>query len=250
MKEKRLWFLVFILVVSVLITVAGKVRSSTVAEEPMSKEIQNETEWMALHPQEYRNTIFSLQDKEDHILLMYHDTTSRDSVITFFEAITNSRRIAEILLSYADEFEVSPALVFALSWEESKFNPRAVNRNKTSIDRGLFQLNSKSFPKLQERDFFDPDINAQYGIAHLRWCLDTGGSEVAGLAMYNAGTNRVKADNTPKSTLDYISRIQTYQNGIEKLFTQELKNHWNVANNTVQPAGNQFSLAHFLNSIR
>lgn len=200
--------------------------------------VEDKTEWVAMHPKEYRDAILKAnQNKTDIILTLYRDQLSQESVLAFFEAITNSRQIAEIILKYADEFEIEPSLAFALAWEESRYNPRAINKNKTSIDRGLFQLNSKSFPKLQVEEFYDPDLNARYGIAHLRWCLDLAGSEVAGLAMYNAGTTRVRSDNTPKSTLDYISRIQSFRSGIEKLFQQELASRWILAEGMVKPAG-------------
>jgi soluble lytic murein transglycosylase-like protein len=122
-------------------------------------------------------------------------------------------------------------MAFALAWEESRYTIRAVNRknNNKSVDRGLFQLNSWSFPDLQEADFFNPDTNAYYAMAHLRWCLNTGGSEVAALAMYNAGTTRVHAGGTPKATLDYVSRILSYQQGVEALFQAECLDRWDVA---------------------
>ncbi|MCA1949868.1 MAG: transglycosylase SLT domain-containing protein [Treponema sp.] len=199
--------------------------------------VEDKTEWVAMHPKEYRDAIINAKkEKIDLVLALYRDPLSRDSVIGFFEAITQSRQIAEVILKYADEFEVSPSLVFALAWEESRYNPRAVNKNKASIDRGLFQLNSKSFTSLKEEDFFNPDINSRYGVAHLRWCLDLAGSEVAGLAMYNAGTTRVRSDSTPKSTLDYISRIQNFQAGIDQLFQQELASRWIIADGGVRPA--------------
>jgi len=200
--------------------------------------VEDKTEWVAMHPKEYRDAILKAnQNKIDIMLTLYRDPASKESVISFFEAITHSRQIAEVILKYADEFELEPSLVFALAWEESRYNPRAVNKNKASVDRGLFQLNSKSFPSLKEEDFYNPDLNARYGIAHLRWCMDLAGSVVAGLAMYNAGTTRVRSDSTPKSTLDYISRIQTFQAGIEQLFQQELASRWVIAEGVVKPAG-------------
>jgi soluble lytic murein transglycosylase-like protein len=143
--------------------------------------------------------------------------------LAFFSALVQSGEIASSILVNADKFDIPPSLAFALCWGESRFKPQAVNRanRNRSIDRGLFQLNSESFPDLQEADFFNPGLNAYYGMAHLRWCLDTGGSEVAGLAMYNAGANRVKEGATPRQTLDYVSRILEFRNGIESLFQVE-----------------------------
>jgi soluble lytic murein transglycosylase-like protein len=157
---------------------------------------------------------------DDPILAAYRDSDLREAVVDFFGEIVRSGDLAAVILSNADAFNVSPSLAFALCWEESRFNARAINRKNVnkSIDRGLFQLNNGSFPKLLEEEFFDPNTNARHGIAHLRWCIDIGGSVIAGLAMYNAGTNRVRAGGTPKKTLDYISQILTNQAKIEELF--------------------------------
>ena len=100
-----------------------------------------------------------------------------------------------------------------------------VNKNtNASIDRGLFQLNNNSFPDLIEEEYFDPYISAKYGLAHLRFCLDTAGNEVAALAMYNAGTRRVKIGETPQVTLNYVSKIMDYKDGLDDLFEVQSEN--------------------------
>jgi hypothetical protein len=171
----------------------------------------------------YTAEILESLEKPDPIMEYYRNESSRSDVLAFFGALVQSEEIAGAILTNADAFDIPPALAFALCWGESQFNPLAVNRKNRNqtIDRGLFQLNNKSFPKLREAEFFNPRINAYYGMAHLCWCLKAGGSEVAGLAMYNAGTNRVKAGSTPRHTLDHISRILKFRNGIESLFQAE-----------------------------
>jgi soluble lytic murein transglycosylase-like protein len=179
--------------------------------------------WSARENAAYAAEILESMDRPDRILDYYRNEENRFEVLAFFSALVQSGEIAESILVNADKFDIPPSLAFALCWGESRFNPQAVNRanrNRT-VDRGLFQLNSESFPQLQEADFFNPGLNAYYGMAHLRWCLDTGGSEVAGLAMYNAGTNRVKAGATPRQTLDYVSGILEFRNGIESFFQVE-----------------------------
>jgi hypothetical protein len=179
--------------------------------------------WSARENAAYTAEILEAMTKPDPILDYYRDDISHPEVLAFFSALVQSEEIAASILDNADRFDIPPALAFALCWGESRFNPLAVNRenrNRT-IDRGLFQLNGDSFPKLTETDFFTPRINAYYGMAHLRWCLDSGGSEVAGLAMYNAGTNRVNAGTTPRHTLDHVSRIMEFRKGIEFLFQIE-----------------------------
>jgi hypothetical protein len=58
-------------------------------------------------------------------------------------------------------------------------------------------------------------------MAHLRWCLDTVNTEVAALAMYNAGSKRVTTGATPKQSLDHASRILEFRRGIDDLFRTE-----------------------------
>jgi hypothetical protein len=165
------------------------------------------------------------EEDQDVILELYREAETQNVVIVFFEGLCDSREIAEVILSNANAFDISPSLAFALSWEESRFNPLAVNnRNRDeSIDRGLFQLNNRSFPRIEPQAFFNPKVNAWYGMGHLRHCLDTGGTEIAALAMYNAGTGRVKSSGTPKTTLDYIDRILENRRKIEMQFQMNVR---------------------------
>jgi hypothetical protein len=159
-------------------------------------------------------------EPRDMMLELYREPEVRDRIVEFFEKICASREIAVAILANADTYNVAPALALALAWEESRLNPRAINsKNRDeSVDRGLFQLNNRSFPRLETHSFFNPALNAKYGISHLRHCLDTGGTEVAALAMYNAGTVKVRSAGTPKTTLDYVSRILDTKKKIENRF--------------------------------
>jgi hypothetical protein len=165
----------------------------------------------------------SMTEGPDFILEQYRNPESQDKVIDFFAGICVSQEIARVILANANEFNISPALAVALAWEESRFNPYAINtRNRDgSVDRGLFQLNSRSFPRVELQAFFIPQVNARYAMSHLRHCLDIGGSVVAALAMYNAGTSRVNSAGTPKTTLDYASRILFNRWEIENLFREQ-----------------------------
>jgi len=73
-------------------------------------------------------------------------------------------------------------------------------------------------------------------MSHLRYCLDTGRTEIAALAMYNAGTGRVSVTGAPKSTLDYISRILENKNKIENKFF-ELKSWYQEQQIELEPLG-------------
>jgi len=158
--------------------------------------------------------------KNDPVLAYFRDPEYREWVTGFFTALCSNREIAQAILDNTDEFDVPPALAFALSWEESRFNPRAINRQNRdgSVDRGLFQLNNRSFPDLESAAFFDVKSNAHYGISHLRHCIDSSDSEISALAMYNAGTGRVRTQGAPEVTLNYISRILENRRKIESRF--------------------------------
>jgi hypothetical protein len=161
-------------------------------------------------------------EREDPIGLYYRDPATREATLQFFTTLTHSENVSRVILEKSSEFKVRTALAFALALEESDFRIDALNRNGDSVDRGLFQLNSKSYPRLQVKDFYDPALNAHYGIAHLKGCLLEAGNEVAALAMYNAGTGRVTRGATPKKTLNYVSRILAYEGNIASLFAAKV----------------------------
>lgn len=191
----------------------------------------------------YKISIDNQTPKIDSGLELYRSIHSKAAVEWFYTSITESRDIACAVLEAADKNDIPLSLAFALAYTESRYKVTAVNKNKnSSIDRGLFQLNNKSFPDLEESDFFDPYTSAKYGMSHLRHCLNTAGNEVSALAMYNAGTNRVRNNATPQVTLNYVSNIINYRQGLDELFDSEVvqfyKNGTNlfIAANTPEKA--------------
>ncbi len=191
-----------------------------------------------LSPEDYRNTALAYPKRRDKVFSFLASPEAAPAVFDFYTAIIGSEKIATLIVEEALKTGVLPSLAVALAWEESRFVSTAVNRNRTSVDRGLFQLNNRSFPKLEEADFFDIELNVKLGVEHLRWCLEHGGNDVAGLAMYNAGTGRVRKNTTPKSTLDYVHRILNFKTGIDVLFEEEMSRSWYL-----MPDGSVRSLA-------
>ena len=164
-----------------------------------------------------------LTDNSDDGLTLYRQNLSRSAVEWFYYQITGNRNIAQAIITEAEKNDISLSLAFALAHTESNYNEHATNRNaNASIDRGLFQLNSNSFPALTEADFFDPYVSARYGLSHLKFCLNTAGNEVSALAMYNAGTTRVRSNKTPQTTLNYVGKIMDYQKMLDKLFDEQV----------------------------
>lgn len=168
-------------------------------------------------------TVKKMNDNSDTGLILYRQPLSKSAVEWFYCQITGNREVALAILSQADANDIPLSLAFALAHTESSYNVRAINRNaNNSIDRGLFQLNSNSFPSLGETDFYDANTSARYGLSHLKFCISAAGNEVSALAMYNAGTQRVRSNKTPLTTLNYIGKILTYQRMLEQLFEEQV----------------------------
>ena len=52
--------------------------------------------------------------------------------------------------------------------------------------------------------------------------MNVAGNEVTALAMYNAGTTKVRSNNTPQSTLVYVGKIVAYREKLDRLFAEEV----------------------------
>lgn len=168
-------------------------------------------------------SLSKMTQSSDDGLTLYRQTLSKNSVEWFYSQITGNTNVAKAILTEADKNNIPLSLAFALAHTESNYNTNAINRNtNATIDRGLFQLNSNTFPALSEADFFDPFISSKYGMSHLRFCLNTAGNEVSALAMYNAGTGRVRSNKTPQSTLNYVGKIMSYQKMLDELFNEQV----------------------------
>ncbi len=165
----------------------------------------------------------SYEPVDDTELSLYRNQDTKSYVEWFYTQVTGSREIALAVLDAASQFNVSPSLAFALAYTESKYKPDATHTNVNgSIDRGLFQLNSYSFPNLTEEQFFDAATSAYYGMSHLSYCLEVSSTQIAGLAKYNAGRGKVEGDRTPQSTLNYIAKILDYQKKLDSNFSTEI----------------------------
>lgn len=177
---------------------------------------------------EYDNSKLNIDTTGDDIALsMYRNLETRPAVEWFYSRITEDKDVSSAILSECDKNGIAPSLAFSLAYAESRYNVKAVNVNLNStIDRGLFQLNSRTFSKLREADFFDPEVNARHGLAHLKFCMGVAGNTVSALAMYNAGTTKVKSNSTPQTTLSYVGKVMLYRQNIEMLFDSEVLRHY------------------------
>lgn len=166
------------------------------------------------------DNIINLLEGPNPMLALYREDITHQQVVDFFVELTGSPETALPVLYHADRANISLSLVFSLIWVESRFSPVAVNQNATSIDRGLFQLNNRTFRELELDDFFHIDTNTFHGIDYLVWCLSQTSDEYQALAVYNAGLTRVRAGMTPASTLVYVERVRTYRARLTDRFRQ------------------------------
>lgn len=144
---------------------------------------------------------------EDALLALYRNDRFKPLVVEYTTELTQSRTVALAVLETCDELNLDPALALAVAWNESQFNPQAIHNNPDSQDRGLFQLNSKTFAKLSRAAVFNPKSNARQGLLYLKRALDKLGSETKALGYYNSGIGLVTQKPLPRSTKAYVQRV-------------------------------------------
>ena len=107
----------------------------------------------------------------------------------------------------ATRYSVSPALLAALVWRESRWQPTAISR-KGAV--GLTQL-MPSTARAMTVDARDPAANLEGGAHYLRQMLDLFDGDIErALAAYNAGPGRVlRTSGLPRitETRSYVSTI-------------------------------------------
>jgi hypothetical protein len=112
-------------------------------------------------------------------------------------------RVAQL----ATKYDISPALLEAVVWQESRWNERAVSPVGA---RGLAQLMPGTAAAMGV-NAGDPMANLEGGARYLRMQLDAFGGDVEkALAAYNAGPARVeKAGGIPniRETREYVAAI-------------------------------------------
>jgi soluble lytic murein transglycosylase len=102
-----------------------------------------------------------------------------------------------VIRTQAAEKHLDPALVAAVIYAESKFNPRESSAGAL----GLMQLLPETAAFIARRtggvdfttaDLATPSVNVAYGTWYLRYLLDHyGGAELPAIAAYNAGLGKV-----------------------------------------------------------
>jgi soluble lytic murein transglycosylase len=113
--------------------------------------------------------------------------------------ITLPLRHEDIIRQQAREKSLDPALVAAVIYRESKFRDQTSEAGAKGLmqilpETAKFIAKRSGGTQFELRDLATPQINISYGCWYLRYLLDRyGGNEVAAVAAYNAGHERVDA---------------------------------------------------------
>ena len=106
-------------------------------------------------------------------------------------------RYEAIVKGHARNYDLHPALLAAVIYQESKFRPDV---RSTSGAIGLMQLLPQTArgiavhtggSRFRVEDLYNPEINVRYGAWYLRHLMDKYGDEETALAAYNAGQRNV-----------------------------------------------------------
>ncbi len=147
-------------------------------------------------------------------------------------------KYADFIVKYSKEYNVDPALVAALIFQESRFNPKAVS---SAGAQGIAQFmpgTARTMANqigLKTYDIFDAETGIRFACAHLRDLLNKyNGNTDQALASYNAGTGTVDrwvsqnifekiiGGNSKTETVNYVRKINRYKDVYRTMYPNEL----------------------------
>ena len=152
----------------------------------------------------------------------------------WYERLRYPLRYSEFVRVHAREHNLDPALMAAVIYQESKFDPSA---KSSSGAIGLMQLTPATAHGIAVRtggsafhtnDLYDADINIRYGAWYLHNLFDKYGSEELVLAAYNAGQGNVdrwRANGEPiqfAETRAYVKRVEHLKSVYRRAWGKEL----------------------------
>jgi peptidoglycan lytic transglycosylase len=132
-----------------------------------------------------------------------------------------------IIQGHARNYRLEPALIAAVIYRESKFDPRA---GSTAGAIGLMQLTPSTARGIALRtggtgfevsDLYDPEINVRYGSWYLRHLLDAYHGDVRkALAAYNGGRGNVERGVIYPETKEYVDRVLAARSAYRKAYPE------------------------------
>lgn len=158
----------------------------------------------------------------------------RDTPSRLLDRIRYPLRYEAIVQGHARNYRLDPALLAAVIYQESKFDPDAKSAQGAI---GLMQLLPDTAKGIASRtggggfvvaDLYEPELNVRYGAWYLRHLLDKYGDEETALAAYNAGQGRVNEWRERgegiafAETRAYVARVEKLKRVYARAYAREL----------------------------
>jgi hypothetical protein len=163
-----------------------------------------------------------ISNENEIIESMITDNKFNQVIVMYNQFIKNEDITRSIVLT-ALSAKIPIDLFFGLAWQESSFNPDAINYNprkgKTpaTIDVGLFQLNSRTFHDYTVEELKQVPLNCALAAEKLRENFEKYGSWEEAVLGYNAGNTK----NVCHDTIRHLVRVYYYKNLLDNLFYKE-----------------------------
>jgi soluble lytic murein transglycosylase len=131
--------------------------------------------------------------------------------------ITLPLRHDDIIRQQARQKDLDPALIAAVIYRESKFRDQTSKAGAKGLMQILpstarFVAHKSGGTEFEQSDLANPQINIAYGCWYLRYLLDRyRGNEVAAIAAYNAGHERIDRWGGRSLVLTDIRFPETFQ---------------------------------------
>ena len=153
---------------------------------------------------------------------------------SWWERLWYPLRYEHIVRGHAQNYNLDPALLAAVIYQESKFK---ANARSSSGAIGLMQLlpdTAKGIAlhtggsRFRVADLYNPEINIRYGAWYLRHLLEKYGDERTALAAYNAGQRNVdrwRSDGAGiefPETRAYVKRVEDLKQIYRDAYGKEL----------------------------
>jgi soluble lytic murein transglycosylase len=152
----------------------------------------------------------------------------------WWERLWYPLRYEQIIRGHARHYDLDPALLAAVIYQESKFHPSA--RSKSGAI-GLMQLLPQTAEGIavhtggtafRVSDLYNPEINVRYGAWYLHHLEQKYGDERTALAAYNAGQENIDRWHAEgrgivfPETRAYVSRVEELRGIYRRAYAQEL----------------------------
>jgi soluble lytic murein transglycosylase len=132
----------------------------------------------------------------------------------------------QIVLGHARNYDLEPALLAAVIYEESRFHADA-RSDEGAV--GLMQLLPQTARGIAERtggnrfevsDLLDPEINVRYGSWYLRHLIRKYGDVRTALAAYNGGQGNVDRGVQFPETREYVEKVLDTRDAYAQAYEQ------------------------------